>query len=312
MAGTSNVLPERSAYNSQSRQRSRLFADLLNSIILSTPTRSSESREYISALRDAFSFASLVSGTAEDLPTLQLEAGLTEMDIRQFAPSSDPMLDAQAQTFIVEEIDSLLQLIANFWNSSTPGSNEIQGLSSQHLCTNIQTRLDKIEISESEAVNAYDRIQLLLETIQQIHPCLQGRLTHALERFPPELDGRKSASNDLLAMTIETSLVKVSLIRAQVLELVYGYSSPKDSELNMRHAMSAAHNKLKEDERKLEDEELILDRQLAEYQTLLDMVDGGGTGGFKQIVQDTARVEKETEECRRDLRRLGWTGETGG
>ncbi|KAF7370673.1 CBM1 domain-containing protein [Mycena sanguinolenta] len=297
--------------------RSKLFTNILNSILSSTPTRPSEARESISALRDAFSLACLVSGaqngTAEDVPSaLQLEAGLTEMDIRRFTPSSDPMLDVKAQTLIAEEIDSVLQSIANFWNSSTPGFNNKQEPSSQHLCHDIQTRLDKIETSETEAGNAYDRIQLLLETIQEIHPRLQQQLTHALEKIPPEIESRRSASNDLLAMTIETSLVKVSLIRAQVLELVYGYSSPKDSELNMRDALSAAYTKLKEDERKLEEEELILDRQLAEYQTLLDMVDDGGSGGFRQIVQDTARVEKETEECRRDLRRLGWTGETGG
>ncbi|KAF8216414.1 hypothetical protein K438DRAFT_389728 [Mycena galopus ATCC 62051] len=161
-----------------------------------------------------------------------------------------------------------------------------------------------------QADEAYDRIQLLLQTIQQIHPRLQRRLTHALENFPPEIESRRAASDDLLAMTIETSLVKVSLIRAQVLELVYNYSSPKNSELSMRRALSAAYGKLKEDERELEDEELALDRELAEYQALLDMVDGGGSGGFKQIVADTARVEKETEECRRDLRRLGWTGDS--
>jgi hypothetical protein len=111
-------------------------------------------------------------------------------------------------------------------------------------------------------------------------------------------------------MTIETSLVKVSLIRAQVLDVVYNYSSPTNSELNMRRSLSALYSKLKADERELEEEELKLDHELAEYQTLLDMVDGGGRGGFKQIVADTARVEKETEECKRDLRRLGWTGET--
>ncbi|KAJ7252724.1 hypothetical protein B0H12DRAFT_1117548 [Mycena haematopus] len=232
------------------------------------------------------------------------------MDIRRFAPSSNPMFNVQAQNLIAEEIDSVLQSITDFWNSSIPGSNKIREPSSQDLCHDIQTRLDAIEASEAEADNAYDRIQFSLETIQQIHPRLQHRLTHALEKFPPEIESRKSASNDLLAMTIETSLVKVSLIRAQVLELVYNYSSATNPTLNMRRALSAAYTKLKENERELEDEELTLDRELAEYQALLDMVDGGGSGGFRQIVADTARVEKETEECRRDLRRLGWTGET--
>ncbi|KAJ7449638.1 hypothetical protein FB451DRAFT_751180 [Mycena latifolia] len=109
-------------------------------------------------------------------------------------------------------------------------------------------------------------------------------------------------------MTIEALLVKVSLIRAQALNTVYDYRSPKKPELQMTAALAAAYAKLKEDEREMEEEERRLDRELAEYQTLLDMVDGGGSGGFRQIVADCARVEKETEECRKDLRRLGWTG----
>lgn len=108
-------------------------------------------------------------------------------------------------------------------------------------------------------------------------------------------------------MTIEASLVKVSLVRAQALNAVYNYRSPKNPDLHMKRALPAAYAKLKEDERQMEEEERKLDRELSEYQTLLDMVDGGGSGGFRQVVADCARVEKETQECRRDLRRLGWT-----
>lgn len=67
---------------------------------------------------------------------------------------------------------------------------------------------------------------------------------------------------------------------------------------------------------------------MAEYEDLLDIVDRDrGTGKerkrtvsgrddgrrrdnknntFGQVVDDWARVKKETEECVRDLRRLGW------
>ncbi|KAJ6581417.1 hypothetical protein B0H19DRAFT_505765 [Mycena capillaripes] len=235
--------------------------------------------------------------------------GLTEVDFRRFDSTPTSTLYIQAQNLILKEIESILKSISDYWNSFTSGADGNQESSSQNLHRDIQTRLGKIETSETEADNAYDRIQLLLQAIEQIHPRLQQRLAYALQKFPRDIESRSSANNDLLAMTIEASLVKVSLIRAQVLELVYNYSSPKNPELQMRHALSAAYAKLKEDERELDEEEHKLDHELAQYQTLLDMVDGGGSGGFRQLVADTARVEKETEECRKDLRRLGWAGE---
>lgn len=76
----------------------------------------------------------------------------------------------------------------------------------------------------------------------------------------------------------------------------------------MLHALYAAHEKLMKDKRRLAEEEKNLDRQLNKYQELLQFVDGVG-GGFTQIVEDWTRVQKETEECKRDLRRLGWTGD---
>ncbi|KAJ6493625.1 hypothetical protein C8R47DRAFT_1119100 [Mycena vitilis] len=289
----------------------RLLADVLNSLISSTTVSSSESREYVASLQNDLTLASLLregkGGTANHWAR---EGGLTETDVRRFAPTSTSMLDIQAQNLISEQVDSILRSIADLWNGMRPaGSGAKQEHSSEDLLHDIQTRLRQIEALEAQADNAYDRIHLQLQAIQQIHPRLQQRLTHGLNKFPQEIESKSAANNDLLAMTIESSLVKVSLVRAQVLELMYNYSSPKIPELQMRHALSTAYTKLKDDERELEMEEHKLNKELTEYQTLLDMVDGGGSGGFRQLVADTARVEKETEECRRDLRRLGWTGE---
>jgi hypothetical protein len=78
----------------------------------------------------------------------------------------------------------------------------------------------------------------------------------------------------------------------------------------MAQALSTVYEKLKKDERKMEEEQHVVDRQLDEYQRLLQLVDGSGGGfGFGQVVEDWTRVQKETEECKRDLRRLGWTGD---
>ena len=48
--------------------------------------------------------------------------------------------------------------------------------------------------------------------------------------------------------------------------------------------------------------------QVAAYEGALGLV-GGRDGRFAQVVRDMARVRRETEECRKDLRRLGWTGD---
>ncbi|KAJ7672682.1 hypothetical protein B0H17DRAFT_182311 [Mycena rosella] len=170
-------------------------------------------------------------------------------------------------------------------------------------------QLAQIETLETEGDRAHDRIEQLIRKIHQIHPRLQQRLAFAVTKFPRNMATRNSANNDLLAMTIEASLVKVSLVRGQTHNTLYDYRFSKNPEFNMKRALVAAHAKLKEDERKMEEEEGALDRELADYQKLLDIVDGGGNVSFRQIIADSARVEKETEECRRDLRRLGWTGE---
>lgn len=73
-------------------------------------------------------------------------------------------------------------------------------------------------------------------------------------------------------------------------------------------ALSSAYATLKKEEWKMNEETRALDRQTEEYEAMLKLVDGGG-GGFAQVVEDWARVQKEKEECKRDLRRLGWTGD---
>ncbi|KAJ7760483.1 hypothetical protein B0H16DRAFT_574409 [Mycena metata] len=262
----------------------------------------------ISSQNDSQSTAALEYAlTGIDTGSLALIGGLTEEDIQRFAQSSTLMLDINR--LISEETNAILRLIANYWDSSSSDSDGTTGSSSRDLVHDMQTRLEKIKGLDADGDPASERIVRLLQRVHEIHPRLQQRLTYALERFPTEMESRSAANDDLLAMAIEASLVKISLVRAQALDLVYNYHSQKNPELHMRHALSAAHTKLKDDEREMEEEERKLDRELAQYQTLLDMVDGGGSGGFRQIVADTARVEKETEECKKDLRRLGWTGE---
>jgi hypothetical protein len=76
----------------------------------------------------------------------------------------------------------------------------------------------------------------------------------------------------------------------------------------MVKSLSTAHEKLRREEKRLEDEDQELDQHLGGFERLLRLVDGVG-GGFAQVVEDWTRVQRETEECKKDLRRLGWTGD---
>lgn len=66
-----------------------------------------------------------------------------------------------------------------------------------------------------------------------------------------------------------------------------------------------------QEETKLQREELKLDRRLRDYDRLLTFVDSsaGKNRGFRQVLADWKQVRKETEECNKDLLRMGWTGD---
>ena len=74
----------------------------------------------------------------------------------------------------------------------------------------------------------------------------------------------------------------------------------------MPEAISAVHEKIGQEERALDAEEADLDLRLEEYQRLMSLVDGL-RGEFAQVLGDWKTVRRETDECKRDLRRLGWT-----
>ena len=78
--------------------------------------------------------------------------------------------------------------------------------------------------------------------------------------------------------------------------------------MNVAQALSDMYTRLRAEEREMRSEEEGLDRRLGEYEKMLELVDGEG-GGLTQVVEDWTRVQREKEECLRDLRRLGWTGD---
>lgn len=81
-----------------------------------------------------------------------------------------------------------------------------------------------------------------------------------------------------------------------------------NTERSVSQAISIAYQALVEEEDALKMEIQDLDRQIQEYESLLQLVDGS-SGGYQQVVKDWLKIKRETDECLKDLRRLGWTGD---
>jgi len=113
-----------------------------------------------------------------------------------------------------------------------------------------------------------------------------------------------------LCTTIEASLIKLSLVKEQTDRSLYSYRSKSKAErslASLADAVTTAYASHKEDEKKMKAEIATLDRELLEYESMLRLVDGNNSG-YQQIINDWTKVQQETDECLKDLRRLGWTG----
>jgi hypothetical protein len=124
-----------------------------------------------------------------------------------------------------------------------------------------------------------------------------------MKTLPAAMNAKHTASHNLLATTIETTLLKLSLVRSRLRSAIYNYASPSTQGVTVSQAIVRLHEKLVARERATETQERDVHSRLKEYEQLLELVDGTG-GGFAQVVKDLATVKRETEECRKDLR---WT-----
>ncbi|KAJ3881266.1 hypothetical protein F5051DRAFT_120695 [Lentinula edodes] len=231
---------------------------------------------------------------ARSLTHLQLS-----IDPSSFASklSNDSALEAR----LSEEIESRLSSILEFLG----GDVDIP------LLDQIHKEIEDIASLESELSSTWSSSIDVISRINELHITLQTELLDAISTLPPALNIKRKADNALSAAVIEASLVKLSLMRAQSRQKFYGYVSKTQPDATMTKALSIAQDKLRDEADDLSEEERALDSQIEEYARLMRLVEGSpesDRAGFAQIVEDYIRVEKETEECRRDLRRLGWTG----
>ncbi|KNZ72626.1 hypothetical protein J132_02219 [Termitomyces sp. J132] len=238
--------------------------------------------------------------------------GLSKDDILRFGLSSPRSeLGPKAQQRLIEELDKTLLSITEFFHADVDWQNlseEERNRLIWSLPESIASLKSSIESARSEVTSAYARLENLMNIISESHARLQADLISLVSKHPPKINSRRAASDELLAARIEASLIKLSLIRARATQTLYDHRSTKNPDVNVAQALSCVYARLRAEEKKMREEEVALDRQLGEYGTMLELVDGDG-GGFKQVVEDWTRVQREKEECIRDLRRLGWTGD---
>ncbi|GLB41769.1 hypothetical protein LshimejAT787_1003690 [Lyophyllum shimeji] len=237
---------------------------------------------------------------------------IEEDDILRFGlPSARSELGPTTERRLAEKLDKLMLSMTEFFHADADWDslNEQDRIRlAWALPEDIRNYKASVDSTRSEANTSYARIEDLIDQLVQAHSQLQASLSRVIATYSPEFHSRRGACNELLAAKIEASLIKLSLIRARATRALYDHRPSKTRDATLAQAVSAAQAKLKADARKMTEEEAALDRQLAEYEMMLKLVDGDG-GGFAQVIEDWTRVQKEREECIKDLRRLGWTGD---
>ncbi|KAF9054411.1 hypothetical protein BJ165DRAFT_1607121 [Panaeolus papilionaceus] len=157
-------------------------------------------------------------------------------------------------------------------------------------------------------------IKCLLPDVDKLRQSLHAEIERLLDTTPSSI-ACHSAQGEFWSTTIESALIKLSLLQAQTERQLYNHTIRGQGAFSdvpfatVSQALEAAHKSLRGQEHDMVTEARALDEQLQAYTALLELVDGGKKGAYKQIVDDWTKIKQDTDECLRDLRRLGWTGE---
>ncbi|PIL24991.1 hypothetical protein GSI_12878 [Ganoderma sinense ZZ0214-1] len=236
--------------------------------------------------------------------------GISSDDLIQLSPVPLPTLSPRLCQQLERQLRQTLLSVAHYWSAGedpdTQESEDDRVRSATDLPALIRERQDALARDRATLQECRTRVLRLIREINEAYPALEEQLIEALTVIPPQLHATRSAQADVIAATIEAALLKLSVVRARAHRALYGQALPSDPRATVARAVTAAHAKLKERQRAQDTEMRKLDRQIEEYESMLNLVDGRD-GSFAQVVKDMARVKRETEECRKDLRRLGWT-----
>ncbi|KAJ3514987.1 hypothetical protein NLJ89_g2037 [Agrocybe chaxingu] len=232
-----------------------------------------------------------------------------EQELLAFGTPIRRHLDASTKLRLLDEVRTTLRSIALFFHGDTFHVHEPDG-KLVGLPDTIQKHKIEIEATRQEITRVSMHLAELIIQISQAREEFDPELNQAVCITLPAYDAARSASIDLLAATIEASLIKLSFLQARTERAFYNHHPRNGTggKKTIAGAIEAAYSTLKSEEKELKAESNSLDQQLQEYETMLQLVDGGNSG-YQQIVNDWTRVKQDTDECLKDLRRLGWTGD---
>ncbi|KAH9851932.1 hypothetical protein C2E23DRAFT_214474 [Lenzites betulinus] len=262
--------------------------------------------------------------------------GLATEDLVNMAPVSLPALQADFLRKLASELRSTLLTVANYHSPSDDEDEDDRLHAASELPQRINREKGELTHQNAELLAHRTQVLRLIDQINLASPALDTQLAAAFSILPPHLRAARSAEADVLATTIEAALHKLLLIRARAERALYTApvsatisrpAPPKPTSkskskrdlppdldsspapLTVADAVSVAYEALLDRQRAQDEEAAALDGQIAAYENALGLVEGGRgrEGAFAQVVRDMARVKRETEECRRDLKRLGWT-----
>ncbi|KAM5532359.1 hypothetical protein V8D89_013953 [Ganoderma adspersum] len=287
--------------------RTRLMHDHFQSAVCHTPsTKIFPQSLALASVLDALATARVPRNSGGD--HARTLGGLSSDDLTNLPPVPPPTLSPRLCQQLERELRRTLLSVAHYWSAGedleTQEDERIR--SATELPDRIREREDALARDRATLQECRTRVLRLIEEINKAHSELEEKLVAAFTAIPPQLHATRSAQADVIAATIEAALLKLSVVRARTHRALYGHALLGDTSATVARAVTAAHAKLKERQRAQDAEMQKLDRQIEEYESMLSLVDGRD-GSFSQVVKDMARVKRETEECRKDLRRLGWT-----
>ncbi|KAI0641934.1 hypothetical protein C8Q79DRAFT_929482 [Trametes meyenii] len=250
-----------------------------------------------------------------------IPGGLSRDELTSMAPVTLPRIEDELKHTLLAIFD---YFAADEAEAETDEENRLQ--SATRIPDEVRRRQDALTQKRARLTECRAQVLRLVEQINESHPALEAELATALETLPAQLRATRAAHADVLAATVEAALLKLSLIRARTHRAVYGLAIPPSSGSSSSNlaasraagsqktrtvadAVAATHEALLARQRAQAEEMRALDGQLEAYEGMLRMVDGRREGAFAQVVKDMARVKRETDECRKDLLRLGWTGD---
>ncbi|TCD61783.1 hypothetical protein EIP91_007961 [Steccherinum ochraceum] len=230
------------------------------------------------------------SGTDDDdtqpAQPSHLPGGLSKEDVMRFAYT--PLkLDTRTQAHLQDALRKTLNSFFDVWaaGQGKPSPSHQQPIDyippnqrasrALQLASEIHSQKQRTQETRDTISTTRRNISSLVNEINEIHPRLESNLLALLTAHGPGTHAQRTLRAEVLANTVEACLLKLSLLRYRSYSALYGFSSSSDEgeggegERSMTKALTETHTLLRRKDVAQREEERELDRQLAEYEAVM-------------------------------------------